>query len=403
MEARFETVTDEALWALRGSAREALVTNVRQRLALHLSGRGYPPEVVTLGETALDPNVLTLGFARRFTAYKRPDLLLSDRERLARLLCDATRPVQLVLAGKAHPDDETGKRIIQQWIGFAQDMRFRRRVVFLEDYDISLAQELVQGVDVWINTPRRPWEACGTSGMKVLVNGGLNLSTLDGWWEEAYAPDVGWAIGDSREYSDQDEQDRREAEELYALLETQVVPAFYERDAAGVPRAWVARMRRSMANLTFQYGASRMMRDYLDKAYLPAAQALRERTADGAAVARTMAAWLRRLERRWPNVHVGEPTFTRAEDGWAISVPVYLGEITIEDVRVEAWAEPTTGGRPEAIVLAHDGAIPGATSGYVYLGRIPGKRPAADYTVRVVPSHPGVRVPTETALILWQR
>ena len=191
-----QPIEDEALWALRGDAREALVRDVRVRLAVHLGGRGHPPEVVALGETVLDPNVLTLGFARRFTAYKRPDLLLFDPARLARLLCDEARPAQLVLAGKAHPDDEDGKRMIQEWIGFAQDRRYRRRVVFLEDYDISLAQELVQGVDVWINTPRRPWEACGTSGMKVLVNGGLNLSTLDGWWEEAYAPDLGWAIGD---------------------------------------------------------------------------------------------------------------------------------------------------------------------------------------------------------------
>ena len=203
---------------------------------------------VAAAGTVLDPNVLTLGFARRFTAYKRPDLLLSDRDRLARLLSDEARPVQLVLAGKAHPDDADGKRMIQDWVAFAQDPRFRRRVVFLEDYDIALAQDLVQGVDVWINTPRRPWEACGTSGMKVVVNGGLNVSTLDGWWEEAWASDLGWAIGDGWVYPNADEQDRREAEELYALLEQQVVPAFYDRDAAGVPFAWVARMRRSMAS-----------------------------------------------------------------------------------------------------------------------------------------------------------
>ena len=203
-------MTDEALWALRGDARVALVNAVRQRLTFQLGGRGHPPEVVALGATVLDPNVLTLGFARRFTVYKRPDLLLSDRERLARLLCDDARPAQLVIAGKAHPDDEVGKQMIQEWVEFAQDPRFRRRLVFLEDYDISLAQDLVQGVDVWINTPRRPWEACGTSGMKIVVNGGLNLSTLDGWWEEAYRPDLGWAIGGGAPHPDPDEQDRRD-------------------------------------------------------------------------------------------------------------------------------------------------------------------------------------------------
>jgi starch phosphorylase len=330
-------------------------------------------------------------------------------------------------------------------------------VVFLEDYDISLAQELVRGVDVWINTPRRPWEACGTSGMKVVVNGGLNLSTLDGWWEEAYRPDLGWAIGDHQPHANQAEQDRREAEELYGVLEREVVPAFYDRDPAGVPRAWVARMRRSMGGLTARFSASRMMRDYLDQAYLPAARALRERTADGAAAAKGMAGWARAMRRDWPNVHIGEAGFTPRNDGWDVSVPVYLGAIAPDSVRVEAYAQALPGSLPlghvtdrgpadgvvtdrgatdrgttdrgttdrgttdggatdrgttargatdggaEVIVLSHDGAIPGAIGGYLYLGRIPGTRAATDYTVRMVASYPGVRVPAELPLIRWQR
>jgi starch phosphorylase len=399
---RIETVEDEALWALRGDAREALVRNVRVRLTAHLSGRGHPPEVVALGETVLDPNVLTLGFARRFTDYKRPDLLLFDPARLARLLCDEARPVQLVLAGKAHPDDEAGKRMIQEWIGFAQDARYRHRVVFLEDYDISLAQELVQGVDLWINTPRRPWEACGTSGMKVLVNGGLNLSTLDGWWEEAYDPGLGWAIGDRR-YTEAADQDRDDADELYTVLEREVVPAFYDRDATGVPRAWVARMRRSMTDLTVRYGASRMVREYLDKAYSPAAQALRERVANGAAAAKAMAEWDQHLHRAWPGVHIGEPNFVQRDDGREVSVPVYLAEIAPCDVRVELYATPADGAASEVIALSHDGSVPGATSGFIYRGQLRGARSESDYTARVVPAHHGVRVPAETALIRWQR
>ena len=402
MRERIATIEDGTLWALRGNARAALVRNVRRRLALHLSGRGHLPEVVALGETVLDPNVLTLGFGRRFAAYKRPDLLLFDRARLARLLCNEAHPVQLVLAGKAHPDDEAGKRMIQEWIGFAQDQRFRRRVVFLEDYDISLAQELVQGVDVWVNTPRRPWEACGTSGMKVLVNGGLNVSTLDGWWEEAYAPELGWAVGDGGQ-TDVAEQDRRDADALYTVLENEVVPAFYDRDAAGIPRAWVARMRHSMTELTLQYNATRMVAEYLDKAYLPAAQALRARVSDDAAAAREMAAWDRHMHRAWPSVHIGEPDVTGQDDGWTISVPVYLGEIAIADVRVEGYADPRDGASGETIALAHDGPIPGAAGGYFYRAQIPGLRPADDYTVRVVPAYPGVSVPAESALILWQR
>ncbi len=311
---RIGTVEDQALWALRGADREALVHSVRARLGVQLGGRGHPHEIVAVSETVLDPNVLTLGFARRFTAYKRPDLLLSDPGRLGRLLCDQTRPAQLVLAGKAHPDDEAGRRMIQEWIRFAQDKRYRRRVVFLEDYDISLAQELVRGVDVWINTPRRPWEACGTSGMKVLVNGGLNLSTLDGWWEEAYRPDLGWAIGDGKATESAD-QDRHDAEELYAVLEREAAPSFYDRDASGIPRAWVARMRRSMADLTMRYGASRMVREYLDKAYLPAAGALHQRVADGAASAKAMAAWSSAPEKRMVE-HPYRPAGFRQAGRW---------------------------------------------------------------------------------------
>jgi len=399
---RIQTVEHEALWAMRGKAREDLVREVRSRLNVQLRGRGHPPDVVAIGETALDPNVLTLGFARRFTDYKRTDLLLFDRARLRRILCDEARPVQLVLAGKAHPDDTAGKRMVQEWIEFAQDPQFRRRVVFLEDYDITLAQQLVQGVDVWINTPRRPWEACGTSGMKVLVNGGLNLSTLDGWWEEAYAPGLGWAIGDHH-FSAESEQDRHDAEAFYTLLEREVAPTFYNRDAAGIPRAWVTMMGRSMTELTLRYGAVRMVREYLEKAYLPAAAMLGDRTANGAAAAKAMDAWDQQLRRAWSGVHIGETDFARQESGWDVSVPIYLGEVATQDIRVEVFAEPKDGAAAEVIALAADGPVPGATGSYFYHGTIIGVRPAGDFTVRVLPARPGVHVPAETALIRWQR
>jgi starch phosphorylase len=401
MGAKILPMDDAALWALRGDARQALVGNVRRRLSAHLSGRGHPPEVVSVSDTVLDPNVLTLGFARRFTAYKRPDLLLRDPGRLGRLLSDDAHPAQLVIAGKAHPDDEDGKQMIQAWIAFAQDPRYRRRIVFLEDYDIALALELVQGIDVWINTPRRPWEACGTSGMKVLVNGGLNLSTLDGWWQEAFTPEVGWAIGRNRQ-PNEDEQDRLDAEELYSVLEQQVVPAFYDRDASGVPRAWVDRMRRSMAELTTQYSASRMVRDYLEKAYFPAAKALKERVANNGARAKEMAVRDRHMRRDWGNVHIGESAFTQIETGWDVSVPVYLGAIDASDIRVEACIQQDDGSSV-LYELARGEPVPGAAAGYFYRGRLNGNRPAADYTVRVIPSLPGVRVPAEITLIRWQR
>jgi len=349
----------------------------------------------------LDPNALTLGFARRFTGYKRPNLLLADPARLARLLNDPARPVQLVLAGKAHPDDE-GKEMIREWVDLAQQSEFRRRVVFLEDYDIALAQELVQGVDVWINTPRRPWEACGTSGMKVLVNGGLNLSERDGWWAEAYAPEFGWAIGDGRARTE-GEGDAEDAEALYAILEQEVVPEFYARDAAGMPRRWLERVRRSMASLTPTYSSSRMARDYVGQYYLAGAAELRRRTADRGEPARAMHAWESRLRRHWSGLHIGETSLSRDGKSWSLSVPVYLGEIAPADVAVQLYADPRNGEPPFLGELLRREAIIGATNGHIFAGTAPATRSAEVYTVRIVPHFPGVRVPVELSLILWQK
>ena len=260
------SLSDEQLWRMAGEERQTLIQKVRARLTRQLASRGYPPEIVAEAANVLDPNALTLGFARRFTGYKRPNLLLEDPARLARLLNDPARPVQLVLAGKAHPADSEGRNMIRDWIEIAQRPEFRRRVVFLEDYDITLAQELVQGVDVWINTPRRPWEACGTSGMKVLVNGGLNLSERDGWWEEAYAPELGWAIGDGREYPE-GEQDAQDAEALYrdprARGRPGILCARCGRDAAAMARARAAEHGDTDADLQQQPNGARLCRAIL--------------------------------------------------------------------------------------------------------------------------------------------
>jgi starch phosphorylase len=399
-------IADEALWAMRGAGRQALVGWVRARLARQLGERGLGAAEIAAAREVLDPNLLTLGLARRFTAYKRPNLLLHDPERLRRLLADPARPVQIVVAGKAHPDDAAGKAMIREWVQLAQRPELRRRVVFLADYDITLAQELVQGVDLWINTPRRPWEACGTSGMKLLANGGLNLSVRDGWWAEAYEPGRGWAIGDDGPLADAatDEAagDAADAEALYRVLETEIVPAFYERDAAGLPRAWLARVRRSIAELTPAFSAARMLRDYLDQAYRPAAAALRRRLADGGAAARALAQWAERLARHWPELHLGPPNLVEGPDGRHWSVPAYLGAISPDEIAVELYAE-AAGGAPEIVPLRPGAAIAGAANGYLFAGREPGLRPADDYTVRIVPRHPEARVPTELPLILWQR
>ena len=248
-------VSDARLWHFRLAASKSLVEYARERLSRDLAASGAPPEAVDGAKQLFDPNTLTLGFARRFATYKRPNLLLHDRARLLRLLANPERPVQLIIAGKAHPQDQAGQALIREWIRFIRQPATRSHIIFLCDYDMLLTEHLVQGVDVWINTPRRPWEASGTSGMKVLVNGGINLSELDGWWAEAYAPEVGWALGDGQEHGDDPAWDAVEAEALYELLEREVIPEFYTRDDQGIPTAWIRRMRESMANLTPHFSA----------------------------------------------------------------------------------------------------------------------------------------------------
>jgi starch phosphorylase len=395
-------VSDAELWAVRAESRRELVTYARRRLGWQLAQRGLPPEIAGRAERVLDPNALTLGFARRFTDYKRPNLLLRDRGRLTRLLTDGDRPLQIVVAGKAHPEDLEGKAMIKEWIDLAADPLLRDRVVFLEDYDITLAQEMVRGVDLWINTPRRPWEACGTSGMKVLVNGGLNLSELDGWWSEAFAPEVGWAIGDGREHVEPGWDDV-EAGQAYRLLEAEVVPAFYERDDTGLPRAWISRIRASMGKLAPQFSSNRMLREYVEKVYLPLMPRLRRRSADGAALARELAAWESRLAGGGHSIQFGSVTSRRTEDGWEFAVQAYLGEVDPDWVRVELYADPLRSGEPVISILNRKEAIAGAVNGWVYRGRFETDRPAEHFTARVVPYHAEACIPAESSFILWQR
>jgi starch phosphorylase len=395
------SVTDEALWGMRGTGRQRLVGLARSHLGVQLRERGFDVEVVRQAETVLDPNALTIGFARRFTEYKRPNLLLSDPARFDQLLLQERRPIQILVAGKAHPADLEGKAMIQAWIQLAMKPQYRQRVVFLEDYDIALAQELVQGVDVWINTPRRPWEACGTSGMKVLVNGGLNCSIRDGWWDEAYEPDVGWAIGDGSG-GDAKQADRRDAQSLYDVLEQNIVPEFYDRDMHGLPRAWLARIRRSMSTLTAAFGSTRMVCEYVEKAYLPLAGSLRARLADDCAGAKAAHAWANDLQRHWSGLHIGSPTVVRTDGDWRFSVPVILGEVSPGSAHVELFADAGNEMCAEVVALHQEMAIPGTLNGYIYAGEVATYRPAEDYTIRVVPYHEGVQVPGELPLIVWQ-
>jgi starch phosphorylase len=403
LEKDFRCISDARLWQLRTAARKSLIEYARERLSLQLAASGAPREAVDGAKRLFDPNALTLGFARRFATYKRPNLLLHSPARLLRLLSDPDRPVQLIIAGKAHPEDLPGQALIHEWINFIRRPETRPYIVFLSDYDMLLTEHLVQGVDVWINTPRRPWEACGTSGMKVLVNGGINLSELDGWWAEAYTPEVGWALGDGLEHGDDPAWDAAEAEALYDLIEREVVPEFYTRDDKDIPAGWVARMRESMARLTPRFSAGRAVREYTERHYLPAADAYRERAADRGAAGRQVLTWQHTLEQKWDMLRFGEMKVETDGKQHTFEVEVYLNDLDAGAVQVELYAEGVEGGGPVRQKMTRVREPEGAEKGCVYRARVPATRSAADYTARVIPYFPGVAVPLEVDLILWQK
>jgi starch phosphorylase len=402
LEAQMARVTDPDLWRFRVECRRELVSYVREKLARQYEMIGGLPEEIEQARTVFNPEALTLGFARRFATYKRPNLLLHDPGRLLGLLRNAERPIQFIIAGKAHPADLEGQAMIREWSDFIRANKAENHVVFLSDYDMLLTAHLVQGVDVWINTPRRPWEACGTSGMKVLVNGGLNLSELDGWWAEAYAPDLGWALGDGREHGEDPAWDAAEAKALYDLLEKEIIPEFYERDASGIPLKWVARVRNSMARLTPRFSANRTVREYTKDYYLPAAAAFRSRSARNGALGSNIAAKRKALDRGWPSVRIGEVRVTEDGDMRAFEARVHLGSLDPEWIAVEIYAEAAGPEGPVREAMQRDRPLE-AENGFSYSARVPARRPASDFTIRVVPHLAGVKVPLEADPILWQR
>lgn len=401
-EEKVRSLPDARLWQLRASARTSLVEFVRDRLSRQLAVSGTETAEIDNAKHVFDANVLTLGFARRFTPYKRPNLLLHDPERLLSILNDPQRPMQLILAGKAHPADQAGQEMIRQWMLFIRRHEARRHVVFLSDYDMLLTQRLVQGVDVWLNMPRRPWEASGTSGMKVLANGGINLSELDGWWAEAYTPEVGWALGDGREHGNDPGWDAAEAETLYTLLERGVAPEFYGRDQYGIPVAWVARMRESMARLTPHFSADRTVREYTEDYYIPAAAAFCERAADKGAAAAHLVDRRRALADMWAKLRFGETRVETDKERHQFEVQLYLDGLDPDAVRVELFAEGMDGGAPARQEMTRIHQLVGAENGYAYSATVLATRLATDYTPRVIPYHSGVSVPLEEAHILWQ-
>jgi starch phosphorylase len=395
--------SDGELWTLRTAARTVLVDYARERIAQQVAFMGLPSDEASAIGVGLDPAVLTVGFARRFAAYKRPNLLLHDPARLLRILTNTERPLQLVIAGKAHPADRGGQELIRTWIQFIRRPEVRDRVIFIADYDLLLAEHLVRGVDVWVNTPRRPWEASGTSGMKVLVNGGLNLSELDGWWAEAYEPEVGWALGDGQEHGDDAGWDAAEADALYTLLEHEVVPSFYTRDARGIPQAWIAKMRASMARLTPRFSTNRVVREYTDTYYVPAAAGYRARSSDKGALGTQLVGWARDVAQYWPDARFGALRVATQEGRHHFSVDVHLGRLDAEAVRAELYAEAANGREPERHAMARGRKLDGLGNGYEYNASIPALRAAGDYTPRLLPYHSAALLPLEAHEILWQR
>ena len=406
LELDLSRVSDEQLWQFRIEASRVFVEYARQRLARQLTASGASEEDVEAAKHLFNPNTLTLGFARRFATYKRPNMLLHDPDRLARLLTNPERPVQLVIAGKAHPADQAGQELIHAWVEFIRQPQIRQQVAFLSDYDMLLTEHLVQGVDVWINTPRRPWEASGTSGMKVLVNGGLNLSELDGWWAEAYTPEVGWKLGDGQEHGDDPAWDAVEAQQLYDILEQQVIPEFYQRDAQGIPTRWLARMRASMSQLTPRFSASRTVRQYTEQHYLPASEAFLQRAAFNGAVGNHIVNWERGLQQRWPGVRIGRISAQSHTSTHDFEVQVDLNGLPTAYVLVELYADGEQGGPPVRQPLLADDSRQATANGppgkwTIYSGSVSSARPARHFTPRVLPQHPRVALPLELPLICW--
>src|SRR5690606_39875655 len=318
------------------------------------------------------PEILTIGFARRFATYKRPNLLWYNKERLMTIFKNAEWPVQLVIAGKAHPADHQGQAMIREWVEFSRRKEVRDHIVFLSDYDMNLARRMVQGVDVWLNNPRRPWEASGTSGMKVLVNGGLNLSELDGWWAEAYEPTVGWAIGDGKEHVDEAALDNMEAEQLYQILEQEVIPTFYHRDEQGIPQKWIQMIKQSMARLTPRFSASRTVIEYTEKYYLPAALGLHRRLSE--VTENGLAQWQNHIRVGWAHVSVGEVHVKEKDGRRHVTTPVHLSTLHPQQVQVELFAEGINSPLPTRILMEPQSSEPDDKGIFLYQAEVDGSR-----------------------------
>ncbi len=407
---RIHDIPDAELWRTHERRRERLVGFCRGMLKSQLAKRHAPATEIALADEALHPDALTIGFARRFATYKRGNLLFSDLDRLKSILCNIDKPVQIVIAGKAHPKDNEGKTVIKNIIHWIRDEDLRTHVVFIENYDISLARYLVQGVDVWLNTPRRPMEASGTSGMKASANGALNLSILDGWWCEGYRPDTGWAIGSGEEYGgNYEEQDQIESKALYDLLEKEVVPTFYNRRRDDMPRDWIKMMKSSLSTLNAVFNTNRMVRNYSMFFYLPCADRWKELAANNRARLKELTKWKHKMKEQWPHISVADVQEgsdngnLRVGNMLTITASVRLGALKPENVKVETYYgtldtnDAMTDGQPAA--MSFDTMKDGVA---VFKGSIPLMESGRyGYSVRVVPNHPDMFDRIEPGFVRW--
>jgi len=407
---KIDMIPMEELWRTHERRRERLVAFARSRLEKQLKQRNAPPSEIARAQEVLNPEYLTIGFARRFATYKRATLLFKDKERLIRILTNKDRPIQIIVAGKAHPKDEPGKNFIKEIVKESNDERLRRHIVFIEDYDVVVARYLVQGVDVWLNNPRRPQEASGTSGMKAAANGVLNLSILDGWWDEAYNPGIGWAIGTREEYEDSDYQDEIEANSLYELLEKEVAPTFYDLSSDHLPRRWITMMKQCMKEVNPVFNTNRMVGEYTDRFYVPADKRYQALSANNRKRARELAAWLDNVGKNWGSVRIESVDANggnehRVGESFDVSARVHLAGLKASDVIVQAFygqlisdGNLSQGEIVDLKLVKQEGQTAEFKGGVAFASS--GKMGLA---VRVMPSHTDMVHPLLTGHITWAR
>lgn len=408
---KVEHIPDAELWRTHERRRERLVAFARERLQKQLNSRGAPPAEIARAEEVLDPEALTIGFARRFATYKRGALIFRNLERLSKILNHTNRPVQLIFSGKAHPHDNGGKELIKQIAHVARRPELRNRIVFIEDYDMAVARYLVQGVDVWLNNPRRPLEASGTSGMKVCCNGGLNLSVLDGWWDEAYNRHNGWAIGAGEEYNDLEYQDDVESRAIYDLLEEEIVPLYYQRSSDGIPRGWLRMMKETMTTIGPAFNTGRMVAEYFDRFYWPSVNRYQEMASDDLKRANELAHWRKHVHSGWSKIHVDAVEVNGSDPmhvGAALDVKVQveLGSLSPKDVEVQLFHGVLDSlgkiPQPKTVSMDHNGPPPEGSNRWIYYGTIPCQTSGQHgFAVRVLPKHEDLPTTIEPGLITW--